>query len=254
MAKLYDARTRNLHYQRALASGPATFLQDRCLDDILDRLASMSRTFRHILLVGGFASSAMRALEPMGARIDHLLPAHGDLSDIHGTPIAYDPGTFDLIIVLGALDTLNGLEEALLRLRFLLKPDSPMLGVVPGGDTLATLRRALLDLDARTGVTSPRAHPRIDPAGLTQLLASAGFRMPVVDVDRLVLRYSGLTDLVRDLRAMAATNCLAERSKSYLGREAMDFLQHRFAAERREGKTPERLDLLHFIGWSGETG
>ena len=65
--------------------------------------------------------------------------------------------------------------------------------------------------DARCRRADGRSHARTSirassPPALTQLLTSAGFSMPVVDVDRVEVSYESLSDLVRDLRAMGATN------------------------------------------------
>ena len=70
------------------------------------------------------------------------------------------------------------------------------------------------------GAATPHVHPRIEPAALTSLLTSAGFTMPVVDVDRVQVSYQSFNDLVRDLRSMGATNILNARSRRPLTRSA----------------------------------
>ena len=93
-----------------------------------------------------------------------------------------------------------------------------------------------------------RTHPRIEPASLAALLAAAMFAMPVVDVDRVRLRYSNLGGLIRDLRAMGATNVLGQRpppvTKAAARRAARAFEQAGSA-----GKTDEFVEILHFLGW-----
>ena len=67
-----------------------------------------------------------------------------------------------------------------------------LIGAVPGGDTLPALRAAMRAADERMGAATAHVHPRIEPAGLTSLLTSAGFSMPVVDVDRVQVTYKSL--------------------------------------------------------------
>jgi hypothetical protein len=71
----------------------------------------------------------------------------------------------------------------------------------------------------------------------------------VVDVDRVTLRYAGLSALVRDLRAMGASNMLSERAPPR-GRGWAELAAAAFAAEGADGRTEERIDLLHFLAWT----
>jgi hypothetical protein len=150
---------------------------------------------------------------------------------------------------MGTLDTVNGLADALLRLRFLLKPDSLLIGVMPGGDTLPRLRQAMRAADSVSGAASPHVHPRIEPAALAQLLGSAGLAMPVVDVDRVPVAYSRLRDLVGDLRGMGATNVLTKRSRVPLTRAALAAAERAFHSGDK-ARVMERFELLHFAAWT----
>ena len=160
-----------------------------------------------------------------------------------------DPSSFDLIVALGTLDTVNDLPGALLRMRFLLKPDSLLIGALSGGNALPRLRQAMRAADAVMGGASPHVHPRIEPAGLAQLLTAAGFAMPVVDVDRVSVGYPSLRALVADLRGMGATNVLSSRSKAPLTRSALSSAEEEFRTEVGP-RTIETFELLHFAAWS----
>ena len=74
--------------------------------------------------------------------------------------------------------------------------------------------------------------------------------MPVVDIDRVEARYSTLADLVRDLRAMGATNVLRQRSRRPLTKSARTAAFEAFAAAGRDGRTTETFEILHFAAWT----
>jgi hypothetical protein len=107
----------------------------------------------------------------------------------------------------------------------------------------------MLAADRHTGPVAARTHPRIAPSTLAALLGAAGFVEPVVDVDRVTLRYASLAALVRDLRAMGGSNMLSERAGPR-GRPWASLAAAAFAAEATDGRTEERIDLLHFLGWT----
>ena len=63
--------------------------------------------------------------------------------------------------------------------------------------------------------------PFADVRELGQLLQRAGFALPVVDSDRLTVRYSTALALMHDLRRMGATNVLQERRRTPLKRATL---------------------------------
>jgi hypothetical protein len=151
-------------------------------------------------------------------------------------------------LAVGTLDTVNELPLALHLIHRALVKGGLLIGAMAGGDSLPALRAAFIEADRIEGRAIARAHPRVEAASLAGLLTAAGFAMPVVDVDRVSLRYSSLADLVRDLRAMGATSALAERPAP-LSRRAAARAAKAFAQAGSGGRTEERLEILHFLGW-----
>jgi SAM-dependent methyltransferase len=251
---LFDRRLRGLRRDRAARAGPELFLHERAFAECLDRLGDINRRFERALLVGVPDPGWVTRLEAHADEVESLDPGARFAAAAHGAHAEedrYDYGTarFDLVVAVGTLDTVNRLGPALAAIRRSLLPDSLFIGALAGGDSLPALRRAMLAADRLTGAAAARTHPRIEPSALGALLGAAGFVMPVVDVDRVMLRYESLAALVRDLRAMGASNMLAERAASR-GRAWAAHAAAAFAAEAVDGRTAERIDLLHFLGWS----
>lgn len=240
--ELFDMRLRSLRGDRARRTGPALFLHDRAFADILERLKHVNRRFEKALLVGAANPEWVNSLAEVAGNVE--LIEHRNEDDLDA-----EPGRFDLAVAIGTLDTVNDLPAALLRLRFLLKPDSLLIGAMSGGDTLPRLRQAMRAADSVMGAAAPHIHPRIEPAALAQLLMSAGFAMPVVDVDRVRVSYPSLRKLTADLRAMGATNVLRQRSRTPLSRSAMEAAERDFAGDQ-DDRTVETFEILHFAAWS----
>ena len=128
------------------------------------------------------------------------------------------------------------------------------LGALAGGDSLPQLRLAMRAADQAAAVAVPHVHPRIEAAMLAPLLSKAGFVDPVVDVDRVQVSYESLDRLVRDLRAMGATNVLTQRSRSPLSKPARQAAAHAFSSAARDGRTVETFEILHFAAWTRPKG
>jgi hypothetical protein len=159
-----------------------------------------------------------------------------------------EAGGYDLALALGTLDSVNDLPLALRLIRHSAGPDALFMGALSGGDTLPQLRSAMRAADVVAGGASPHVHPRVEAAALAPLLASAGFIMPVVDVDRVELTYPSFDRLIADLRAMGVTNMLTARSAP-LSRLAAEAARQAFAAAGEGGRVRETIEILHFAAW-----
>lgn len=253
-AELFDMHLRAMRRDRAARAGPVLFLYSPTYNDIIDRMADIKHRFRSALLLGSPDPEVPDCVAEMTSRVTVADPGRLFAEGADGIQVIEDqldlePASFDLIIAIGTLDTVNDLPGALLRLRLLLRPDSLLIGAMSGGNTLPRLRQAMRAADAAMGVAAPHVHPRIEPAALAQLLGSAGFAMPVVDVDRVAVGYRDFRQLVGDLRGMGATNILTNRSRQPLNRAALAAAEEDFKPDTNE-RTIETFELLHFAAWT----
>ena len=254
----FDRELRRLRRDRAARSAiAADYLHRRAAEEILDRLGMVKRRFETALLIGCTDLWLAESLSEQGIRVRACDPgalfarrAGGIQCDEDLLPFA-DSG-FDLVVAIGTLDSVNDLPGALTLARRSLVPDGLFLAAFAGAGSLPRLRSALRAAeDALEEPASPRIHPQIDVRAAGDLLMRAGFSLPVVDGDKVSVRYSGLIDLVRDLRAMAATNILSRRTRRPFGRVALAAAIADFAANADpDGKTAERFEILHLSGWA----
>lgn len=257
-ADLFNRNLRAVRRDRAAHIGPELFLLDRAFDDCLDRLADVARTFSRALLIGCPSPEWPSRLGAIARAVDVVDPGKLFARRAGGLQVEEDRHDFgeaqyDLCVTVGTLDTVNELPFALHLIRRALRPDGLLIGAIAGGDSLSTLRAALIEAGRAEGRIVARTHPRIGPSSLAQLLTAAGFEMPVVDVDRVTLRYRDLLSLARDLRGMAATNLLQERPP-YLSKTVARRANQAFQAFGKDGRTEEVVEILHFLGWTQGSG
>jgi SAM-dependent methyltransferase len=252
---LFDDKLRAQRRDRAARIGPELFLLDRAFDDCLERLSLVRRSFSSALLLGCPNPAWKAHLRGICGSVEVFDPgalfataSGGGRSDEVALPV--EPESFDLILAVGTLDTVNDLPGALLRLRLALHPDGLLLGAVSGGETLPRLRGAMRAADAAAGAAAAHVHPRLTPAALIGLLQSAGFTMPVVDVDRASVSYTSLRHLVADLRAMAATNVLTQRPAAPILKRGLQAAQEAFRNGAAAERTTETFEILHFAAWT----
>ena len=159
----------------------------------------------------------------------------------------------DLVVSLLALHHVNDLPGAMIQIRRALRPDGLFVAALAGGDTLTELRQSLTIAESEiTGGVSPRVAPFADARALGGLLQRAGFALPVVDVDTLIVRYGDLLALMRDLRAFGAANALVERSRkplrrAVLARAAEIYAEHFADAD---GRLRATFETIWLTGWA----
>ncbi|MDB5671059.1 MAG: methyltransferase protein [Alphaproteobacteria bacterium] len=253
----FDRRLRRLRRDRAAARfGEADYLHRLAADDLLERLDLVKRDFRKALDLGcadPYLSARLRerAIETVSVDpgIAFAAAAGGIQCDEDRLPFA--DSAFDLIVSVGVLDSVNDLPGALLLIRRALKPDGLFLGVFAAAGSLPRLKQAMLAADSSAGGASPHVHPQIDVRAAGDLMTRAGFALPVVDSHGLDVRFSSFARLIGDLRAMGATNVLANRSRRPLGRAALAAAIADFeGAADQDGKTRERFEFIHLLGWA----
>ncbi len=254
---LFDRTLLRRRLRRAAASGPELFLLDRVADELAERLTGVLRKFDVALDLGTAGELLRSALLQLGSVA--TIVAAGSLTrpkpfvaaDEEALP--FRDGSLDLVVSALALQFVNDLPGALLQIRRALKPDGLFLAAMLGGDTLTELRQsfAAAESDVERGI-SPRVAPFADLRDLGALLQRAGFALPVVDAERLTVRYDSAFAVMRDLRRMGATNALVARRRSPLRRKTLlrmaEIYGERFADA--DGRVRATFEIIFLSGWA----
>jgi len=150
------------------------------------------------------------------------------------------------------LQFVNDLPGTLVQIRRALKPDGLLLAALIGGDSLTELRAAFAaaEIEVEGGV-SPRVVPFADIRELGGLLQRAGFALPVVDSERVSVRYDSVLALMRDLRRMGATNILHERVRTPLKRSTLERVTAIYADRfsDADGRVRATFEIIWLSGW-----
>jgi len=264
--RIFDRDLINRRLDRALARGAgdarADFLLTRAAQDLGERLSLVKRRF---VAAGDFGSPGPHGAVQLaaGGQVDwvvRIAPTRASLGmgaflavvgDLERLPVA--DGRLDLAVSLLALQSVNDLPGALVQMRRALKPDGLLIAALIGGETLTELRQSLTIAESELlGGASPRVAPFVDVRALGGLAQRAGLALPVVDLDRAIVRYADMFALVADLRAMGATNALEARARKPLRREilarAAALYSERFADP--DGRVRATFDLVWLAGWA----
>lgn len=170
---------------------------------------------------------------PRSRRIDRIC------ADICAIPLA--DASVDLLFSSLCLQWVEDLPAALDEFRRVLKPDGVVLFSSFASDTLNELRDAFEQADPGGAHVSPFAP--LQHYG--DSLLKAGFRDPVTHVDRFTLTYAEPRDLMRELRAIGASNALRDRPRGLMGKSKMQAVKQAYEAYRVGGRIPATYEVVY---------
>jgi NADH dehydrogenase [ubiquinone] 1 alpha subcomplex assembly factor 5 len=261
--EIFDRRLLVQRRDRAAAGAAAhDFLLARVADDLLERLGAVKRRFPEAASLGAYHGLLGRRLRqvPGIERVTDVEASARLLAQCDGPKVQADEemlpfaeASLDLVISGLSLHLVNDLPGALIQIRRALRPDGLLLAALLGGATLAELRTAFLIAEEETvGGASPRIAPFADVRDLGGLLQRAQFALPVVDSDTVTVTYPNPIALMRELRAMGASNPLIERSRRPLRRatlaRAIDVYAERFGLPG--GRVPATFEIITLTAWA----
>ena len=135
-------------------------------------------------------------------------------------------------------------KQAFAEMHRVLMPGGLLLFSSFGPDTLKELRTAFHDIDGHTHV-----HRFIDMHDVGDLLVASGFADPVMDMEVVTLTYTGVRDLMRDLKAIGARNMTRGRPAGLSGKERLARMERNYETLRRDGRLPATFEVVYGHAW-----
>lgn len=190
---------------------------------------------------GGFVRSLARLLPGAPAAPARIC------ADARALPLA--DHSVDLLFSNLCVQWVDDLPALFAGFRRVLAPGGMLLISTFGPATLYELREAFAQADA-----APHVSPFASIAQVGDALIANGFRNPVLDRDDLITRYDDLPALMRELRAIGATNALNSRRHTLTGRRRFAAAATAYEAFRRDGRLPATWEVITALAWAPEHG
>jgi len=176
-------------------------------------------------------------------------PVESICADARALPLA--DNTVDVLFSNLCLQWVEDLPAVFAGFRRVLRPGGLLLLSSFGPDTLHELRAAFAQADA-----APHVSPFASIAQVGDALMHAGFRNPVLDRDAMATHYADLPALMRELRAIGATNALRSRRSTLTGKSRFARAADAYEVERRgnDGLLPASWEIITAMAWAPDAG
>lgn len=260
-----------LHVRRAFARAATTYdahavLQAEVGMRLQERLDYFERTVQSVLDLGcgtgqGTRQVCQRYSSAQVIGVDIALPmlhqakrhnADADrfvpvCADAEALPLA--DTSIDLIYSNLCVQWCNRLDRVFDEFRRVLKPQGLLLFTTFGPDTLYELRSAFSKVDAM-----PHVSRFIDMHNIGDALLAAGFRDPVMDVEHITLTYANVRDLMRELKAIGATNADQQRRRALMGKAHLRQVIDAYEKFRTDDRLPATYEVIYATALAPEPG
>jgi malonyl-CoA O-methyltransferase len=192
----------------------------------------------------------LRQTRSSSRRWTNLLARHPQpvCADARALPLAEN--SVDVLFSNLCLQWVEDLGAVFAGFRRVLKPRGMLLLSTFGPDTLWELREAFARADE-----APHVSPFADIAGVGDALVRAGFHQPVLDREVETTAYPDLAALMRELRAIGATNALSARRHTLTGRARFAAAERAYEPLRRDdGMLPATWETITAMAWAPDAG
>ena len=262
-----DAR----HVRQAFGRAASTYeahavLQTEVGARLLERLEGNELAPARVLDVGsgpGRGTAALRARFPTASvvALDLALPMLRAAASHAGEPPAFArvggdaqalpfaDGSFDVVHSNLCLQWCDDPGLAIAEFARVLKPRGLLLFTTFGPATLHELRTAFAEADA-----TPHVGRFVDMHDIGDALLTTGFHDPVLERDDFTLTYADALTLMRELRAIGATNADAKRQRTLTGKAHLKRVVAAYEAFRSDGVLPATYEVVYAQAFAPEPG
>jgi malonyl-CoA O-methyltransferase len=259
------------HVRRAFGRAASSYethavLQNEVQERLQERLDDVTLAPRCIVDIGsgtGRGTAALRKRYPQAQTValDLALPMlraarrHRGwwhpfarvCADAEALPLA--DASVDLLYSSLCLQWCGDLRAVFDGFRRVMRPKGLLLFSTFAPQTLHELRSAFAEVDA-----APHVSRFLDMHQIGDALLAAGFRDPVLERDAFTLTYPDLLSLMRELRAIGATNADRDRARTLTGKAHLQRVIDAYESNRCEGRLPATYEVVYAQAWAPEAG
>lgn len=167
-------------------------------------------------------------------------------ADVYQLPFA--DNSVDLIVSNLMLQWCDDLDAVFAEFRRVLRPEGLLMFTTFGPDTLKELRQAWQTADS----DYEHVNHFIDMHDIGDALIRAGFGQPVMDMELFTLTYDKPMGVLKDLKAIGATNANQNRSQGLMGKTKFHAMLEAYEGLRKEGKIPATYEVVHGHAWAAQ--
>ena len=260
---MQDFRVNKQAITRAFSRAAKTYTQDSILSqEIINRsMERLSYIKCHPAVIVDVGSGTGMAVADLQARFKNAMVIALDIAlpmlqqpqpatcklcaDAENLPFLSH--SVDFLFANFTLPYLNDLPQVFTEWARVLKPGGLLMLTTLGPESFIELRSSWAQVDDYT-----RTHAFFDLHDIGDMLLKAGFKDPVLDVERITLTYHTVDQLFCDLKSQGAINVLNERCKGLTTPAKLAAVKNAYEVFRENGVLPATFEVTYAHAWGAD--
>jgi len=235
----------------------SSFLFDEIADRLIERLSMIRLQPNRILECGAQTGYLSQQLKQYYPKSDIIVVDYADqmLSQIavddifkstgHYAALPFNKQTFDMVISSLALDRTNDLATVFRECRRVLKTNGLLIFSMCGVETLKELRGSFIDC-------KEYLHRFPDMHDVGDLLLQSGFENPVMEMEKIVIRYKKLATFFKDLKNTGTGNVHQKKPSGLFGKNRWQHALKRYETLKVDNAYPVTFEIIYGHAWLPE--
>ena len=169
-------------------------------------------------------------------------------ADVYQLPFANN--SVDLIVSNLMLQWCDDLDSVFMEFRRVLRKEGLIMFTTFGPDTLKELKQAWQTADTNY----EHVNNFIDMHDIGDALIRSGFGQPVMDMEIFTLTYDKSIGVLKDLKAIGATNANKQRPTGLMGKQRFAHMLNAYDELRNpvDNKVPATYEVVHGHAWAAQ--
>ena len=238
------------------------FFHKYCRKNLFDRLAPIKICPKIILNIGSATGSGSNILSRnyKDSQVYNIDLSFGMLKKSHlkennrikhiqaeASALPFNDNSIDLIFSNLCMPWLNDLPFFFKEIKRVMKKNGLFIFSTLGPDSLLALKKAWAEVDNFSHINN-----YIDMHIIGDQLMNAGLLDPVLDSERMIIKYNDISSLERDLTHTGARNALTARENSLTGRKKYEKFSKKLFPCNSSEKLNIEMEIIYGHAWGRE--
>tara|TARA_B100001741_G_scaffold5514_1_gene4582 strand:+ start:173 stop:988 length:816 start_codon:yes stop_codon:yes gene_type:complete len=238
------------------------FFHEYCRKNLFERLAPIKIYPKIILNIGSATGSGSNLLSKnyKGSQIFNIDLSFGMLKksllkenreirhiQAEASILPLNDNSIDLIFSNLCMPWLNDLPFFFKEVRRVMKKDGLFIFSTLGPDSLLPLKKAWAEIDNFSHINN-----YIDMHIIGDQLMNVGLLDPVLDSERMIIKYNNISSLERDLTHTGSRNALTTREGSLTGRKKYEKFRKKLFPCNSNDKLDIEMEIIYGHAWGRE--
>tara|TARA_B100001113_G_scaffold9730_1_gene7774 strand:+ start:1432 stop:2289 length:858 start_codon:yes stop_codon:yes gene_type:complete len=238
------------------------FFHKYCRKNLFDRLAPIKICPKIILNIGSATGSGSNILSRnyKDSQVYNIDLSFGMLKKSHlkenkrikhiqaeASALPFNDNSIDLIFSNLCMPWLNDLPFFFKEIKRVMKKNGLFIFSTLGPDSLLALKKAWAEVDNFSHINN-----YIDMHIIGDQLLNVGLSDPVLDSERMIIKYNDISSLERDLTHTGARNALTARENSLTGRKKYEKFSKKLFPCNSSEKLNIEMEIIYGHAWGRE--